>query len=463
MTVKAVPFIICLGLFYGCNVRMYFSGVAQKSKTFAKDLHTQSYPQKNTGPPDPTADQSSGKARIYVDGSLSMKGYVTGNSEARTKYDHFIDKLANALPGANIFKFGSRGTDPRLIVTTASFDRSSHGPEFYNFDFNPDDLLIRQINSEEKPPLSIILTDGVHSDPPAQGTYPVVDAIQQSLEKGSTIGILSLKSSFNGPFYSELRRGWLPGNVKVSARPFYAFVVSPTTKEFDELCEKLKRDFPELQVILFSDDAVKYETHPSRNSISPFATTDLSPPQAYWHMFGSNIFGSSSSAFVFYELTYRFDQRYPLKELSFNANSNYYSWDGKDFRGNRTTPPSGFFCDVQPGQIVSTVGPSASPSETSSPSLSARQAPTRQVTVVRLNLVKDTRTEYGFYQISIDTWPRFLRDDIAELSTEDDSDVKNADKTYKLSDLLMALSDVHIKNNLRNKISPAIYLTVANK
>lgn len=124
--------------------------------------------------------------RVYIDASLSMKGFV--NPRNHSTFDEVIDELGDALPGCRLFKYGQRGQQPPQnaadLTTSTSFGLELHEPAFYDLSYNPDDRLIDQLAREDNsahPVLSVLITDGVYSEPEGSTSPPVVGAIQRWL------------------------------------------------------------------------------------------------------------------------------------------------------------------------------------------------------------------------------------------------------------------------------------------
>lgn len=371
-----------------------------------------------------------------------MSGYVSGQPGHRTVFDNFIDKIGDYLPGCTLYKFGQG--DEQQLLTPAAFDRSIHTPSFYNLHYNPNDALIRQINSEEENFLSVILTDGVQSDDPGQSNPPVVDAIVEWIKKGGTFGIIAFKSDFSGPFYSEHLRSWILSHGKkarfdIPSRPFYAFVLSPTRRDFLEFQERVLTDFPGT-VFLFGDDSANC-TVTDNASIAPYGKTDPNKSQFLWRWYKASIFAERRIVELDYLVRCKLDANFPASELNLFAETNAYSWDGNNFNPNATTPPKGsdFSFVRRPAQ------------------------PPVQDFLLKLKLISDPRSSITFYRIGGIADTRSLRAEIRDLSTEDDSDPANNEKTYRLSGLMLALTSAHLKMSFSETAFPRLYLTVENK
>src|ERR1700730_9592633 len=70
--------------------------VSDKSKDLARSLEKASL---EKSLPNKSRQSTPVRARVYLDGSLSMSGYVSGQPGRRTVFDNFIDKLGDYLPG----------------------------------------------------------------------------------------------------------------------------------------------------------------------------------------------------------------------------------------------------------------------------------------------------------------------------------------------------------------------------
>jgi hypothetical protein len=420
----------CL-LFVACT-----SPVPQKSRELAQVL------EKSSGDGRAIQPLASGnaRARVYLDASLSMGGYVTGQLDNKTTFDNFIDKLGDYLPGCRIFKFGQG--DNQDLLSPANFDRSIHTRGFYSLTYNPNDALIRQINSDEDVAFSVIVTDGVQSDDPGQGNPPVVEAILEWLKKGGTFGIFVLRSGFKGPFYSEHVRDWIRNEngsreFDIASRPFYAFVLSPTQHEFDELRVKILRDFPDTGVMVIGDNSVTCDINDSMNGPKPYGK---GAPQWRWF---KDPFGRNPKVKWDQSVECKLDPEYPASRLSLTAQMTTYPWNGNDFARSEAPAAAGS------GVVYEELDGIASP------------AP--QSFLLKFTLVPDVRSKITFYRVRTDASLSDLRSDIRSLNTEDDSDPRDVEKTYRLSSLLIALTEAHLKAFVREHSLPRLYLTVENK
>jgi hypothetical protein len=413
------------------------SSVSDKSRALAQSFEQTSL---QDGHPPAAVSSENLRARIYLDASLSMSGYVTGKPDDQTEFDMFVDKLGDFLPGCRVYKFGQG--DTQELLSPANFDRSVHTPGFYSLNYNPNDALIRQINTEEEFALSVIVTDGVQSDDPGQGNPAVVEAIVEWLNKGGVFGIFMLKSRFKGPFYSEHARAWIRNEggssaFYIGARPFYAFVLSPTQHEFDELRSKILRDFPETGVVLVGDNSVTCEVSEASGGPTPYGRGS---PQWRWFR---NPFGRNAAIQLDHQVECQINPEYTASRLTLTPQVTTCPWGGSDFTRMETAAATG--------------------SEFLYEQLDTTPSSATQDFRLRLTLVRDTRSIVTFYRIRSRANISDLRPDIRDLNTEDDSDPRNVEKTYRLSSLVIALTEAHLKGFVREQSLPRLYLTVENK
>jgi len=380
-----------------------------------------------------------------------MKGFV--NPKNHSMFDEFIDELGDALPGCRLYKYGQTGDrapeKSADLVTQVGFGLELHDPNFYSLRYNPDDRLIHTLTSENRTTLSILITDGVYSEPTGSTSPPVVNAIQKWLESGGVLGIFALKSAFDGPFYSERGRQVLP-RLSVKARPFYAFVFSPTGKAVIDLKEKLQRRFPAIKPIIFSSEAITCV--PGLNERMKSSYSYKKPPETtyHWQMFDSEIFSQHNPAAVGLNIRCTLDPAYPVSELNFTLITEYYRWQKGKFQIVDASP-SGFRYELSPKPVPENHG-----SNQVTPATSSTQAE------LIVYLPKDSGADFGFYYFKLAAVPRELHEDLREFSTRDDREPNEAGKTFRFRELISAIAEVHFKASLASRASPTIFITVDN-
>lgn len=439
-----------------------------KAATASRDLAeqvTQSSPA--ASPPRPTAAD---ERRVYLDASASMGGFI--NQSSYSTFDYFIDEIGNDLPGCHLYKYGQAGERPLKgdddLLRQISFGRELHTPSFYNLRYNPDDLLIEKLAVEEPPAFSVLITDGVYSESLGKTSPPVVDAIRKWMQNGRTLGILIFKSAFKGAFYSERRRAMLRP-VSVAARPFYAFVFSPTEQEFSDLREKLQRSFPDMQAITFSGDALTCTINFAEDQDWVYSSAQPPDVRYYWQMFSSGLVERDGSGVVGYNVNTQCSPEYPVEEFKLQVSTAYYRWEQGQFTKVEASLPGEF--EVKTKSVMDKTEPASQQTERtisdrpdSAGSLLLAEggsADSEPNLVVRFP--KDSSSDYSLYHLSLNLSVRSLRESILGLSTRDDSIPENAGKTFRFFELITALTDAHLKSQLTAKTSQSLFVTVVNQ
>lgn len=442
--------LILLTLNFACREE---AKVAQASRDLAASI-TKSLNTRNEGAP---ADAKIEESRIYIDATISMTGFANQNST----YDDLLDELGNAMPGAQVYKYGQSGNTPpedvSALIKRAGFGLEIHRPGFYDLTYNPDDRLIDFLAAEDRSVRSVLITDGVYSEQAGSTAPPVVEAIRKWMGRGRTFGILIFRSAFKGKFYSERVRR-MQSAIPVSDRPFYAFVFSPTEQGFREVQEKLQRHFKETQVILFSNKAAETTLTLPSNARASYAKKTPPDTDYYWQMFNADVFTQANPVPLKFTAKVKPPADYPATELSFDVLPEYYRWEQQQFKKVEAGPPKGFshtFGTTQP------VANAESNKTTKSAGKDGGQAAGEQPNLT-VFFPKDTSSDYGFYVLKLVPRIKDLRPEIQQLSTRDDSNTADANKTFRFFELITALTDIHFKDHLARRIAPAIFVTVDN-
>jgi hypothetical protein len=401
--------------------------------------------------PAPVTEISAIRQSVYVDSSLSMQGFVgEGSAGGRSTFDEFLDSMPGVMPGCEVFRYGNSASSeeqsPKIedVTTRVQFDHDLHDRNLYRRGFNPDDVLISGLSAQKEPTLSILITDGVESDSKGQVNTAVVSSIRNWMNHGGTFAILVMKSKFSGKLYSEQQRRMLE-NKEVDARPFYAFVLSPSVRDFEDLQEKLKRRFPQLKSLVFSDDSIT--CHPGMPVGASYA--DEAPPDKpyYWQMLTAENLREGIEDQLTYHFSYEIKSTYPVRLLGIRTASKLYRWNGSQsqFEGEGTITES---------QPAVESGEAAIDGNVKTQIFLLRP---RQV------LLQGAQDDYRFFSIEQFVYIKEIDRDIGELTTTDDSTTDTAEKTYRFQELLYALMDVHLKDRLLSRMSPRLYITVANQ
>lgn len=399
--------------------------------------------------PGPVMSDARQVSRVYIDASLSMAGFVRKSSpSSRSSFDDVLDALGDVVRG-EIVKYGkpfsSHSSRParELEVQPTNYGAAIHSEVFYDQEFNPDDLLIEQIVAEDPPRLSIVVTDGVHSNPAAENNPPLVRAFARWFEKGGTLGIFVFRSRYQGRFYSERLRRMI--HTSPVTRPFYAFVLSPTATELQRLQDQMKVRLGEaVSAYVFSDTAITASLLDDASHAHVVWRTAGPPDTPFlFRAITSDVFRiakvSQTAKLAQYDFTMRFNiaKDYPVQELRAYPKHQYHPWEGSAFARTSSPPPE--------GTVVSYIN-----------------CPTPDcVTIsVAFNRLASPYTVYG---IKVEAHPVALQDKVRELSTRDDSVPENADKTFLFYELLHGLTDVHSKARLSSALSPTLFLMIANR
>lgn len=416
--------------------------VAQASQSLAEKITRE----EGATPAPPRAGAEAEESRVYLDASISMSGFVGAGN--RTRFDEVLDSIGDHMPGCQLFKFGQAGEtppkDPAQLMTPARFVSELHSPTFYNLTYNPDDRLVELLAAEPRPARSVLITDGVYSQAEGGTTPPVVNAMQKWMQRGMSLGVFVFRSRFSGRFYSEVQRGMLPKPVTVESRPFYAFVFSPTVQGIKELQERLEPRFREMRAFILSpealDAAIDWQ-RPKELSLS------AKPPAKpfYWQMFNERLFAQREPPPLTYTLKPALAQTYPAAAFRTDTVTEYYRWARTDFK-KEDAPPPGFALTVAP-QAAGGGAEGAAPSGD---------------VQFTLKLSPDRVGDFGFYHVRLNLGVSSLRPDILALSTRDDRNPADADKTYRFYEFMYALTNMHFKTQLAGKSSKSLFVTVRN-
>lgn len=424
-------------------------------------------PAQNNGAPQGPAERgTTGRpiedSRVYLDSTESMQGFVT---TPNTTFTRVIESLSYAMPGSRLYKYGMTEAgaihDHQDFAREIRFTQDLRRPAFYDLDYNEDDLLFNLLAEEDPPARSVLITDGVYSARQSELESEVVKAINKWLKKGRFFGILVFTSQFQGKLYSENRRTWLDG-IEVGARPFYAFVFSPSEKGFRDLREKLSRDFQGMEALVFPNEAVSCPLEPIAAAGLLFKDV---PPQTgfYLHMYNQNIFGEKRLA----ELTYDFRcipaKDYPVAEFDLEVTLDSYSWSQESFKKAKHSQQIAFTYEAETA-IGETLN-AASPALQVTPAAATTTSPIALVPQPRLKLafLKDTGTPYSLYHVIFSLSSKEVKPNIRSLTTEDDSQPQDAEKTYRFFEFVSALTTVHLQNQAAVRLPPPVFVILKNQ
>lgn len=247
----------------------------------------------------PALEQPDVNIEVYVDGTPSMQGYV---SNPDSRYSQTIEKLLRVLKvepvgldgqprplaGTTYFRLGNRPDGKKLDVISEAEYRQAKLSDFYSGTSLPrlPLLQVAEIDAAIVPPpsdhnkLTIVITDLYQRE---EDTAKIVTNLQKYVEANhqrGAVGILGIRSEFNGIIYSESPAG--PGDFRYTmnsapTRPFYVVFVG----QLDDVhfyLDNLKR---ELQFDQGIESAIlsPYRLHHSVAFLNRQDGDNLSPEQ----------------------------------------------------------------------------------------------------------------------------------------------------------------------------------------
>lgn len=418
----------------------------------------------NTTVEPPSDNRSAGNeyASVYLDSTQSMKGFAFNPD---TNFTRVIESLSYALPGSRLYKYGlarNRGegrpaTGQIQFAREIRFSQELRRPGFYDLAYNEDDMLFNQLADQQEPSLNVLITDGVYSARQTELQSGVVSAIDRWVKKGWFFGILIFSSPFEGDLYSENTRSWIR-DVKVPARPFYAFVFSPGEKQFRDLRDKLSAEFGEIESVVFPREAVNCAMTPIVKQ--GLEHKDIPPASPYHlHMYNDTLFGEKNSAELAYDFQCLPTRDYPVTELDLDVSLASYSWIAGAFKKVASAPEFDYSYLATPSP---TPPPTANSSVTPSPT-NAGATPPKPEPRLRVTFRKDSAATYTMYQLQFSVNGKSLRPSIRALTTEDDSQPNDAHKTYRLFEFISALSTIHLRSPGAVKLPPPAFVVLTNR
>ena len=215
---------------------------------------------------------------IYVDGSLSMRGFAAAQDSNYSRIAReVVSSATTASFDVNIYKF----TSTISKVTNLPLGQLQ-SPDFYNGSDTPLASLLNHLAPDHS---VIVLTDLVQSD---KGTdnLDLVRAFTALGARKLEIRLLGYRSSFRGEYYPEnlpKRRHFpveLSQAIPNSGRPFYMLVIAPNPAAMKRLDEYILRRNPATRVFdatapsIWIDAVYLYSDNPKKPEWSLY-----SPPQ----------------------------------------------------------------------------------------------------------------------------------------------------------------------------------------
>src|ERR1041385_2227576 len=220
---------------------------------------------------------------IYVDGSLSMRGFAAVPNSNYSRIAREVVSSATAAPvDVNIYKITGYKSTPAISRVTNLPLGQLQLPDFYNGSDTPLASVLNHLAPDHS---AIVITDLVQSD---KGTdnLDLVRAFTTLGKRNLEIRLLGYRSSFQGEYYPENlpKRKPFPVNLSQgipnSGRPFYMLVIAPNPAAMKRLDEYILSHNPAIRVFdatappIWIDDIRLYSDNPKKAEWSLY-----SPPQ----------------------------------------------------------------------------------------------------------------------------------------------------------------------------------------
>lgn len=158
---------------------------------------------------------------IYVDVSLSNKGFV---SESKSDFLNSIRELCSIVNPDTKINFFSFGTQLELIGknTKEALDYFQEEKNYNNSETRFD-LLLKNFKKNSQEEINLIFTDGIHSEnKQTQNSYvELASEIRKYVKEGNLFGLIGNKGYFSGMYYPEVKAKIFQYN---GARPYYCFI-----------------------------------------------------------------------------------------------------------------------------------------------------------------------------------------------------------------------------------------------
>ncbi len=192
------------------------------------------------------------EARIYLDGSASMKGFA-GQGD---RFSSVLTGLRGALldVGVDSSQLARVGERIEFLQHSGGFDQLDQKSFYSRSETDLGAVLDSELRRPSGPSLAILITDGVMSLQANQGKAGQLLPCERGsdieclavkmgklIQAGRGVWILGLRSAFHGTLYSERLKvgGGSLGEVSITDRPFYLWVITDHPASGRRLIERL--------------------------------------------------------------------------------------------------------------------------------------------------------------------------------------------------------------------------------
>ena len=335
-----------------------------------------------------------------------MAGFV-GCDQRLSVFDNVLARMASDLSVSRVVLFGEASAPGASLYEERALDQSLRCPEAYARLQNPDFRLIERIQADSAAGLSVYLTDGVQSATSAATPSPSVRGLQQWLSQGRALAILAFRGEFDGQGWSERRGQWI-GDVSVPDRPFYAFLFAWNEEEMDRALARLS---PQLKQ---DADLIRLRSGAIHCDVEPKILAETGTSDPLWLLMSPAAQNSlAASPGIIAQYACRIDPNHPVRTVSARIEATHRPWLGSAF-GDAQALPSGvsFSADT----ATATQAGSAAPVWASIPEVPS--------------------TRFGFYHLVLHGQPGGIKPPLLALSTDDDADPADFNRTFRFSWLL---------------------------
>lgn len=369
-------------------------------------------------------------ASVYIDGSASMAGFP-GCEKGQSHFDRVLMGVDLALNSdelrSSVMLFGGDTTGRSYFLATA-VGNHLQCPDPYRFAQNPDSALYARILSDTVSLVSVYVTDGVQSDGKAITPAASLQVLRRWLARGHSLAILAYHSQFQGRIWSEAADTMYRAQ-SVASRPFYLFILAYSETVLDHTIVKLRARAAPYAEIRFSPSAIQC-------NFTPAVSYRISLPKYRWLFVHSAmpLKDRDGGGIRLGEFLCEVSPDYPMSRIGYEWNVQSRRWIRRGFSDPIAAKSGTFSLTVE---------------EDTGGLLRAG---------IFSHLSSRRRGRYGLHTLSLTpVHGTTMRSNIMALSTDDDSDPRNFNRTYLFADFVAKLVEIDFE---RRKIPLQYHFTI---
>src|SRR5437660_2596770 len=188
---------------------------------------------------------------VYVDGSMSMRGYASAEG---SNYSRIIRELLQSAITAqfnlNVYKFTSTVT-PVTNLQLSQFQ----SPDFYNGRDTPLAALLSRLATS--PTHTVIIVSDLVQSEGGVDSLGLVRSLTNLADKRPQMKLMAYRSSFIGEYYPENRARAKHGTIRLNAqqslpgsgRPFYLLAIAPNAESMKRVDDYILTRLPAVQTL----------------------------------------------------------------------------------------------------------------------------------------------------------------------------------------------------------------------